>query len=480
MLQDILNAEGACRHMTTDSRQVKKGSVFIAYPGQFADGRDYILQAAKNGAAAVLWEKQGFEWSDAIHLPNMGIFNLKHEVGKIASQFYGLPSEKLRVIGTTGTNGKTTCSHWIAQAFNTLNKKTAVIGTIGNGILDSKIPLSAAHNTTPDSIVLQATLSTYVDQQVEVVAMEVSSHGLDQGRVNGVAFEIAVLTNLTRDHLDYHGSMQAYAEAKKKLFDWPNLRCAVVNVDDELGQRIAQERQTANLATMTYGLRNQADVTAKNIDIGNAGIQMQVVTPLGVADLKANVIGDFNVYNLLAVLSTLLASGVGLNQAVEAVSSVKPVLGRMQQFGGNELPLVVVDYAHTPDALEQALQTLKPQTKGQLVCVFGCGGERDQGKRPLMAKVATSLADQVVITSDNPRNENAHSIINEILKGASANATVIEDRAEAIQFAIQSTHKNDVVLVAGKGHENYQEIAGVRYPFSDSELVQKALMGRVA
>jgi UDP-N-acetylmuramoyl-L-alanyl-D-glutamate--2,6-diaminopimelate ligase len=475
MNEKILSAGGLLHHMTTDSREVQKGSVFVAYPGQFCDGRDFIPQAIENGAAAVLWEKAGFNWDDALQYPNEGVFNLKHQAGQIASQFYGRPSERLWVIGTTGTNGKTTCSHWIAQAFNALHKKTAVIGTIGNGVLNSDVGLSQANNTTPDSILLQKTLSEYLEQQVDVVAMEVSSHGLDQGRVNGVDFDIAVFTNLTRDHLDYHGDMEAYAEAKKKLFNWSSLRCAVVNVDDELGQLIVKERKAANKQVMTYALKNKADVFAQSINISNDGIQMNVVTPLGELNLKTSVIGDFNVYNLLAVVGALLASGIELNEAIEAVSKVKAVAGRMQQFGGKALPLVIVDYAHTPDALQKALEALKPQTKGKLICVFGCGGDRDQGKRPLMAKVATRIADELIITSDNPRNEPPDSIINDILMGAPVGAKVIQDRTEAIHFAIKNANKNDVILVAGKGHENYQEIAGVRYPFWDAEVVKNAL-----
>jgi UDP-N-acetylmuramoyl-L-alanyl-D-glutamate--2,6-diaminopimelate ligase len=480
MIEKTLTAGSTFQHMTTDSRQVKKGSVFVAYPGQIADGRDYIPQAILNGASAVLWEKNGFEWDDGIELPNEGVLNLKHKAGNIASQFYGAPSEKMWLIGTTGTNGKTTCSHWIAQSFKALHKKAAVIGTIGNGVLNPDIALSQANNTTPDSIDLQKTLAGYYEQKVEIVAMEVSSHGLDQGRVNGVAFDVAVFTNLSRDHLDYHGNMKAYAEAKKKLFDWPSLHCAVVNVDDELGQIIAKERKAANKQVMTYALENTADVFAQSININNDGIQMKVMTPLGESNLKTSVIGRFNVYNLLAVLSALLVSGVGLIEAIEAVSKVIPVQGRMQKFGGNTMPLVVVDYAHTPDALKQALQTLKLQTKGKLICVFGCGGDRDQGKRPLMAKIASNLADEIIITSDNPRNEQASLIINEILTGASVSAKIIEDRAEAIQFAIKNGDKNDVILVAGKGHENYQEIAGIRYPFSDIEEVEKALQEMLA
>jgi len=311
--------------------------------------------------------------------------------------------------------------------------------------------------------------------------MEVSSHGLDQGRVNGVAFDVAVFTNLTRDHLDYHGDMQAYGDAKKKLFAWDGLKLAVLNLDDDFGAEVAAELKAKNKHVMTYGIaKTDADVVAKSVTLSENGMTLEVKTPKGDAVVHANVVGQFNAYNLLAVLTTLLASEVDLQNAVKALAVLKPVAGRMQQYGGGETPLVVVDYAHTPDALEQVLKSLRAQTKGQLICVFGCGGDRDSGKRPLMGKVSSDLADQVIVTSDNPRSESPEVIIQAVMQGVKQNAISIENRADAIGYAIKNARAGDVILLAGKGHENYQEIAGVKYPFSDVEMAQKMLQERAA
>ncbi len=470
------------RHMTADSRLVKTGSVFVAYKGEATDGREFIPQAIENGAGAVIWEQADFTWRDEWQVPNQAILDLKQQIGQIASEFYGQPSQHLWMIGVTGTNGKTTCTHWLAQAFSALNKKAAVVGTLGNGILSDG--LSETKNTTPDSILLQQMLAGYLGQQASVVAMEVSSHGLDQGRVNGVSFDIAVFTNLTRDHLDYHGDMQAYAAAKKKLFAWDGLKVAVLNRDDAFGLEVAQELKAQGKRVMTYGLEkaiaNDTDISVKSLELTEQGMRLEVQTPFGDAVIGAGVVGRFNAYNLLAVLATLLASNISLNDAVKALSTLKPVAGRMQQYGGGELPLVVIDYAHTPDALEQVLKSLRAQTKGQLVCVFGCGGDRDSGKRPLMGKVASELADKVIVTSDNPRSELPAEIIKAVMNGVKQNAISIESRADAIARAIENAQAGDVISLAGKGHENYQEIAGVKYPFSDIEMAQQFLQERAA
>jgi UDP-N-acetylmuramoyl-L-alanyl-D-glutamate--2,6-diaminopimelate ligase len=469
-------------HMTADSRLVKAGSVFVAYKGEATDGREFIPQAIENGASAVIWEQADFTWRDEWQLPNQAIVDLKQQIGRIASEFYGQPSQHLWMIGVTGTNGKTTCTHWLAQAFSALNKKAAVVGTLGNGILSDG--LSETKNTTPDSILLQQMLADYLGQQASVVAMEVSSHGLDQGRVNGVSFDIAVFTNLTRDHLDYHGDMQAYAAAKKKLFAWDGLKVAVLNRDDAFGLEVAQELKAQGKRVLTYGLEkaiaNDADISVKSLELTEQGMRLEVQTPFGDAVISAGVVGRFNAYNLLAVLATLLASNVSLNDAVKTLATLKPVAGRMQQYGGGKLPLVVIDYAHTPDALEQVLKSLRAQTKGQLVCVFGCGGDRDSGKRPLMGKVASELADKVIVTSDNPRSELPAEIIKAVMNGVKQNAISIENRADAIAHAIENAQAGDVILLAGKGHENYQEIAGVKYPFSDIEMAQHFLQERAA
>jgi UDP-N-acetylmuramyl-tripeptide synthetase len=462
--------------VTADSRKVQAGSLFLAYPGSHNDGRQYIAQAIQAGAAAVVWEQEGFTWNADWQVNNLAVRDLKQQVGSIAAEFYQNPSSKLTMIGVTGTNGKTSVSQWVAQCLTLLGKKTAVLGTIGNGFLGAQ---TEAANTTPDAILLQAMLADYVEQQADAVAMEVSSHGLDQGRVNGVAFDIAVLTNLSRDHLDYHVTMEAYAAAKQKLFAWEGLSTAVVNVDDAFGKSLASVLNVQNKSCLTYGLTS-ADVQGGDLKLHDTGLTMQVNTPQGHALLSAPVLGRFNAYNVLAVLATLLALKVSLPDSLEVIAKIKPVLGRMQQFGGGALPLVVIDYAHTPDALEKVLSTLKEQidlakTSAKLICVFGCGGDRDVGKRPLMGSIASKLADQVFVTSDNPRSENPAAIIAAVVSEMKAGYVVDADRANAISAAIQGAKSGDIVLVAGKGHENYQEISGVKHPFDDALIAQVAL-----
>lgn len=472
--------------ITADSRAVDVGSLFLAYKGEKSDGRAYIAQAIQNGAAAVMFEASDFTWDTTWDTPHVAVADLRHQVGAIAAEFYGEPSQKLLTIGVTGTNGKTSVSQWIAQAFNQLQRKTAVIGTLGNGFIGA---LNATANTTPDAILLHGMLADYVADDAEVVAMEVSSHGLDQGRVAGVAFDIAVFTNLSRDHLDYHGDMASYGAAKKKLFVWANLSCAVVNVDDDFGRDLAAELKGSGKNVLTYGIVDDdvaaraseaetflaPDILATDLQLNLNGITMQVLTPFGSASFSAAVIGRFNAYNLLAVLATLLAEKVSLADAVNACASIKGVAGRMQTLGGGTLPLVVVDYAHTPDALEKVLLTLKEQTQQKLLCVFGCGGNRDAGKRNLMGKIATDIADAVIITSDNPRDENAEDIIRHILQGITKHYIIETDRASAIAIGVLSAKAGDVVLIAGKGHEDYQEINGVKQHFSDIEQAEMAL-----
>lgn len=463
--------------ITADSRQVQEGSLFLAYPGAVSDGRKYIAQAIEQGATAVIWEQAGFTWSADWSVTNLAVTNLKQQVGEIAAKYYQHPSEKLTMIGVTGTNGKTSVSQWLAQCLTKLDQKTAVLGTIGNGFVDTEANvLAEASNTTPDAILLQNMLADFVAQQAKTVVMEVSSHGLDQGRVNGVVFDVAVLTNLTRDHLDYHGTMEAYATAKQKLFDFDCLKISVLNADDAFGQALAKSLSLQGKLALTYGLEH-GDVCGSHLKLNDAGLSMQVTTPAGDALLAAPVLGRFNAYNLLAVLATLLALKVSFNDAIAAISQIKPVAGRMQQFGGANLPLVVVDYAHTPDALEKVLSTLREQLQAgaKLICVFGCGGNRDAGKRPLMGAIARKFADSVIVTSDNPRSEDASAII-QAITGGNADGYLIEvDRASAIKLAIQRANKGDIVLVAGKGHENYQEIAGVKTPFDDALIAQEVL-----
>lgn len=484
--------------LVTDSRAIAPGDTFIAYPGSKADGRQFIKQAIANGANAVIWEARGFSWNEAWQLPNLAVADLRHHAGEIADYVYSSPSQKLWTVGITGTNGKTSCCHWIAQSFCALGKKAALIGTLGNGFHPA---LQPTLNTTPDAIRLHELLADYLAQGAQAVAMEVSSHALEQGRVNGVQFDVALLTNLSRDHLDYHGDMHSYAAAKRRLFDWQQLKYVVLNLDDAFGAAIAEQLQDKGVEVVGYGLNDAALALAEHLGLrmvyGGAlrmdahGFSLQIHSSWGGGELHNTLIGRFNVANLLGVMAVLLVSGVTLSNALHELSLISAVPGRMQTFGnGGNRPTVVVDYAHTPDALEKVLQALrdvvgrKPGTYGgKLMCVFGCGGDRDRGKRPMMGAIAAKLADVSIITSDNPRSEAPLDIIAAIISGITSgtkktNGTyqIIEDRASAIAQAVLSAHATDIVLIAGKGHESYQEIKGVKYPFSDAEVAQRALL----
>jgi UDP-N-acetylmuramoyl-L-alanyl-D-glutamate--2,6-diaminopimelate ligase len=456
--------------LVNNSRKAMPGTVFAAYPGETRDGRDFIAQAVAQRVDGVLWEADHYQWDPALDVPNAGVLGLKTRIGEIAAHVYGEPSRALHMVGVTGTNGKTSVAHWVAQAFTQLGRKTAIIGTVGNGFPDALTP---ALNTTPDAIDLQQRLAHYRRQGAAACAMEVSSHGLAQGRLNGTTFNVAVLTNLSRDHLDYHGDMDSYADAKARLFSWPGLEWVVVNVDDAFGQRLEAETRPARVAG--YGFQRGA-VVGEKLRLSQAGLHLAVHTDWGNAEIDAPLLGRFNATNLLAVLTTLLVSGVKLDDACQALAHVTPPPGRMQTLGGNAHPLVVVDYAHTPDALEKVLATLREIAGGgRLICVFGCGGNRDRGKRPLMGQAAAAGADEVWITSDNPRNEDPRHIIDDILAGAGSKPRVEPDRARAIFEAIGGAHHGDVVVIAGKGHEDYQVVAGARLPFSDVAVARKAL-----
>ncbi len=459
--------------LAADSRKVKRGDLFLAYPGEHVDGRSFIDQAIGAGAAAVLWDSRGFHWNPVWKLPNLGVPALRAHLGDIASHFHGHPSRHLWVAGVTGTNGKTSCSHWIAQSLSRLGRKTAVMGTIGSGFPGALAP---ALNTTPDAVALHAQLADFRKHGAEACAMEVSSHGIEQGRVGGVEFDVALFTNLSRDHLDYHKTMEDYAAAKAKLFHWPQLKHAIVNLDDRFGQQLARTIDRSRVNVLGYGL-GRGEIAGHRLDLSTRGLKLEITTPWGAAKLDSPMIGGFNASNLLGVLGVLITSEVPLRDAVETLSRVEPVPGRLQMVREPGAPLVVVDYAHTPDALEKALEALRSTLSGDgtLHCVFGCGGDRDPGKRPLMGEVATRLADRVVITSDNPRLENPRAIIDAILAGAHPNYAIEEDRATAILQAISAAAPQDVVLIAGKGHETYQEIGGRRLPFDDAEVAREIL-----
>lgn len=478
------------RRLVNDSRAVRPGDTFVAYPGHARDGRDYIAQAVANGAASVLWEQAGFRWDPRWRVANFGVRGLRQHAGGIASRLHGRPSRRLQVIGVTGTNGKTTCSQWIAQALTRCGRRCTVIGTLGYGL---RAPLKPLVNTTPDALWLHAQLAEFARRGAQAVAMEVSSIGLDQDRVAGVEFDTALFTNLSRDHLDYHRTMRRYQEAKARLFAWETLRHAVVNLDDDFGAELARRIRRPGLDVIGYGFGaarggRTVRVAGAHLVSGAPGVSFDVRTPWGAARVTGPVPGRHNASNLLGVLAVLLAGGIPLRRAVGALSALKPVPGRLQRLGGGANPMVVVDYAHTPDALKHALTTLRELLaqhesratghEPRLVCVFGCGGDRDPGKRPHMGRIAARLADRVVVTSDNPRSEGPAEIIGDIVAGVSGGARGIEiepDRRAAILRAVAEARRGDIVLIAGKGHEAYQEIRGVRHPFSDAAVAREAL-----
>jgi UDP-N-acetylmuramoyl-L-alanyl-D-glutamate--2,6-diaminopimelate ligase len=482
--------------LVRDSREVRAGDTFVAYPGASHDGRDYIGEAIARGAASVLWESEGFRWNPRWKVPNVGVRGLRRRAGEIAARLYGHPSRRLWVIGVTGTDGKTSCSQWIAQALNGAGRRCAVIGTLGYGV---RPPFRSLANTTPDAIWLHAQLGRFARRGVRAVALEVSSIGLDQHRVEGVEFDVALLTHLSRDHLDYHRTMARYREAKARLFQWDSLRYAVLNLDDAFGRALARRIRRPGLEVIGYGFEpgRGAELQGSKLVADARGVRFTVRTPWGAARVASPVLGRHNAANLLGVLGALLASGMPLRRAAVALGRLAPLPGRMQRLGGGARPLVVVDYAHTPHALEKALLALRellagsarPQPRRQrrstqlqaaprLICVFGCGGERDRGKRPLMGRVAARLADRVIVTSDNPRGEDPRSIIEDIVAGARPLRGELEiepDRGRAIRSAIAQARRGDVVLLAGKGHERFQEAGGRRRPFSDAEVARAAL-----
>ncbi|MEG0968676.1 MAG: UDP-N-acetylmuramoyl-L-alanyl-D-glutamate--2,6-diaminopimelate ligase [Pseudomonas sp.] len=461
------------RELTLDSRNIRPGDLFLAVPGALVDGRDHIADALKRGAAAVAYEAQGATVLPITEVPLIPVKGLIAQLSDIAGRFYGEPSRQLDLVGVTGTNGKTSVTQLVAQALDKLGQRCGLIGTLGTGFYGE---LQSGRLTTPDPIAVQATLNDLKKAGAKAVAMEVSSHALDQGRVAALEFDIAVMTNLSRDHLDYHGSMQAYEDAKARLFAWPNLRCRVVNLDDDFGRRLAAEKGESRL--ISYSLKDRdASLYCREAHFDDEGVRAVIVTAQGERTLRSRLLGRFNLSNMLAAVGTLLALDYALDEILKITPLLEGPIGRMQRLGGGSKPLVVVDYAHTPDALEQVLQALRPHAKGQLLCLFGCGGDRDRGKRPLMAEVAERLADRVLVTDDNPRTEDPQQIFADIRPGfAQADAVeFVAGRGAAIAQLIASAGVDDVIVLAGKGHEDYQEINGERHDFSDLVEAEKAL-----
>lgn len=469
--------------ISLNSHSVRSGDLFFALPGERTHGLKYLQQVIRQGAVAVLWEPNSeFELSllscPILHMPVEG---LADRIGLIADRFFHHPSRCMSIVGITGTDGKTSVSQFIAQALDSARQPCGVIGTLGYGRYGN---LESGSHTTPDALRLQMELKSIRDQGAQWTVMEVSSHALVQSRVRGTDFNVAVLTNLSRDHFDYHGSMDAYAAAKGRLFEMPGLDHAVLNLDDPFGQRLASALQ-GKLKILGYTLdtkmpRNERLVQATCLRLTPQGIALAVETPWGGGELSSRLLGRFNAANLLAALAVLLALDMPLDRALRRLAGVHPVAGRMEAFGGGDKPMVIVDYAHTPAALEQVLLALKAHCEGSLWCVFGCGGQRDIGKRARMAAAAQRFADKIIVTDDNPRHESPKAIVKDILSGFCApnSVKVIHTRDAAIAVAIDEARPGDIVLVAGKGHEQEQVIGDQRLPFSDRDQVMARLVGR--
>lgn len=466
-----------------DSRKLAAGEVFAAWPGHATDGRRYIAAALEHGAAAVLWESADGFHPGELPVPSLAVEGLREVAGHLAHEIYRRPSERLWLAGVTGTNGKTTVSQWVARALQDLGTGCGIIGTLGCGFPGA---LADALNTTPDALELHRHLAAFLAAGAGAAAMEVSSIGLDQGRVNGAQFDLAIFTNLSRDHLDYHGSMEVYAEAKARLFSLPGVSRAVINLDDAFGLVLARRMVATGGDVLGYtcfaanagAVPGARVLLADRLQVAPAGLRFSLHFEGRQADMPVRMVGPFNVSNLLAVIGALLLRGEALDSVLAVASRLTPPEGRMQLVGGVGEPLVLIDYAHTPDALAKVLEALRDTVQargGRLVCVFGCGGDRDAGKRPLMGEVARTRADRVLITSDNPRTEDPLKIIEAVAAGAGPTAECVVDRARAIGIAIGEAGADDVIVVAGKGHEPYQEILGQRLPFSDLEQARRGL-----
>ncbi len=483
--QSWLQTWAPAAHLTADSRRVQPGDIFLAYPGDENDGRDYIADAIQRGAAGVMFDDRDFPWPAHWALPHYALTDLKKHAGPLAATYYQRPSQGMQVFAVTGTNGKTTCASWLAQALNRLGQRTALIGTLGSGFVEH---LNATGYTTPDAVLLQRELHELRMQGATALAIEASSIGLHQGRMNGLKIDVAIFTNLSRDHLDYHGTMAAYEAAKAQLFHWPGLRGASINSDDPAGRRLlTQLSGVPNV--VSYSMQGCADAQLRvsDLQVQARGMRFQLHEGAQQLTIEAAWIGIYNVANWLACCGALRAMGVDLLDAVAALRDLMPPDGRLQTLGGTQEPLIVIDYAHTPDALEKVLQALQPMAQaraGELICVVGCGGQRDPGKRAPMAEVSARLATRCIFTSDNPRDEDPQAILNDMWVGVPATAQIrcekLPDRHVAIHHAVMQASANDIVLLAGKGHERTQEIAGVKYPFYDRDEAQAALVERRA
>jgi len=516
MLSDLiqgLNLSKKCpriavKGMAIDSRSVMPGYLFVALKGSQKDGMQYVPQAIDRGAVAVLaeWDGVNNEAVKPIHdgvksaIPVIGIEHLAQSLSSIAGRFYGDPSKRLTIVAITGTNGKTTCAQLYADLFSQLQDnlqsesegyKCGFVGTLGHGIArmeraeDSQISsspenLQPSPLTTPDAISMQGILADLASDGCSAVAIEASSHALVQGRISSLDLDTAVFTNLSRDHLDYHGDLNRYANAKRELFKAAGLKNAVINIDDNVGKSIVADLDPT-IRVITYSLENiTADIYCRSMEFSTLGFTATIQTPWGSGEVSSSLLGKFNLYNLLAVVGAFVIQTDDseydlFSKVLELIPNLSAVSGRMELVGNGNGPAVIVDYAHTPDALDKALQALKVHCNGALWVVFGCGGDRDIGKRAEMGKIASKNADKVVVTSDNPRTESAKKIIDDILLGTTGDIHIDADRRSAISFAIRAACKEDVILIAGKGHEDYQILGAERLPFSDQAEARLAL-----
>lgn len=473
--------------VSQDSRDIRQNSMFIAFQGTASHGLVYAAQAVRSGAIVVLWDADD---KDSIQVPEslageavfFQVADLRHKAGEIAARFFGHPSRALKLIGVTGTDGKTSVSHYIAQCMDSEALPCGVLGTLGNGLVHDLRPTGL---TTASAVQVQRSLASLVEKGAGAAVMEVSSHGLDQGRVSAVSFDTAVFTNLSQDHLDYHGSMEAYADAKSRLFAVAGLKSAVINLDDEFGRTLAQKLRN-RLTVVGYSVANTIDslapladfiVHAETVQPITHGFEIKVATPKASGNFQLNLLGRFNVSNALAVLATLLVNEVAFEESLKRLQAMTPVAGRMELIEADNKPTVIVDYAHTPQGLAAACEAVKQHFSGRLWCVFGCGGDRDREKRPLMAQAAERFADHVIVTSDNPRHEDPDQIIGQILDGFNDREQIqcCVDRRQAIARALSQAAADDVILLAGKGHESCQ-IVGDKCIVFDDRIVSRELL----
>lgn len=467
--------------LSLDSRNIQSGDLFFALQGQQSHGLEFSKQVIENDAAAIVWDNSQIAEKIVLpkEIPCIAISSLQQQIGLIASRFYQNPSEKINVICVTGTDGKTSVSQFISQALNKLNISCGVIGTLGYGVYPD---LNLSSHTTPNAICMHAFLKRFYENEVYFAVIEGSSHGLKQGRLNGVVVDTAIFTNLGRDHMDYHKNFDDYADSKRLLFKFPALKNAVVNIDDDFGKQLVNDLDnTINLVTYSQaenGNGRDSHIFAKNTLISNKGINFEIISTWGNASIETNVFGRFNVGNILAAMGALLVNGYSFKDTLKAISSIRTVPGRMELISAkSDVPSVFIDYAHTPQALSNVLQALQEQCMGDLWCIFGCGGDRDRGKRPLMAEVVERYADHAIITDDNPRTEDPNTIAEDIVVGFSnsTNYQLIHDRKQAITYAIKNASTEDTVLIAGKGHEAVQIINNKSYIFDDKEIASLLL-----